>query len=82
VLDFITLGQLEQMMVAHDAWSLFSGAFSGRPEFDGLLSAIRPVRNDQAHFRRVPERELLRCRLACGDLLTLLGKLAPQRPPV
>ncbi|MFL5357214.1 DUF262 domain-containing protein [Archangium sp.] len=75
VLDFITLGQLEQMMVAPDAWALFSGAFSGKPEFDGLLKAIKPVRNDQAHFRRVPEQELLRCRLACGDLLTLLGRL-------
>ncbi len=82
MLDFITLGQLEQLMVATEAWGLFSGAFMGRPEFDGLLSAIRPVRNDKAHFRRVPERELLRCKLACGDFLVLLGKLAPQGPLV
>jgi len=71
-LDFAYLGQLAQMIVNRDAWDLFKHLFRDKRQLEDLVADITPVRNDHAHFRRVPERELLRCRLRCEDLLYML----------
>jgi hypothetical protein len=79
VLDYLYLGQLTKLVQAGETWDQFSGLFRGRKEvLQDLVSKIAPVRNDRAHFRPVPEKELLRCSLACDDLLTLL-RTQPSR---
>jgi hypothetical protein len=76
VLDFAYLGQLSQLMVANQAWELFRSAFSDKRQLEDLCKAIVPVRNDRAHFRSVPDQELLRCRVATTDLAKALKRLA------
>jgi hypothetical protein len=68
VLDFAYLSQLVQLMLWQKAWDMFKSMFRDKRELEDILRSISPVRNDQAHFRSVPERELTRCRLACEDL--------------
>jgi hypothetical protein len=75
MLEFTYLGQLVALMTAGDAWALFKQPFRDKREFEDLVKAITPVRNDAAHFRTVPLRELERCRLAIGDLLALLVRV-------
>jgi hypothetical protein len=75
VLDYCYLGQLAQCVASGDAWALFTKAFRDKRQLDDLVACITPVRNDRAHFRHVPGRELDRCRIACEDLVGLLAKL-------
>jgi hypothetical protein len=75
LLDYCYLGQLGQLMMANNAWALFREAFRDKRELEDLLRAITPVRNDLAHFRRVPAKELDRARVAADDILTAIGKL-------
>ena len=72
VLDFCYLGQLGQLITSGPGWSLFKEALGQKPEIERRIREIVPVRNDFAHFRQVPERELLRCRIAVEDLMELL----------
>lgn len=72
LLDFIYLGQLAQLIISREAWELFKHLFRDKRQFEDIVADISPVRNDQAHFRRVPDRELVRCKLRCEDLLYLL----------
>jgi hypothetical protein len=76
VLDFASFGQLCQLMVANRAWELFRSAFRDKRELEDLCKAIVPVRNDRAHFRSVPNQELLRCAVATVDLAKALKLLA------
>jgi hypothetical protein len=76
VLDFAYLGQLSQLMMANQAWELFRSPFSDKRQLEDLCKAILPVRNDRAHFRSVPDQELLRCRVAMADLAKALKRLA------
>jgi hypothetical protein len=75
ILDFCYLGQLIQLMVAGPAWQLFRTAFDDKRQLEDLAKAIIPVRNDAAHFRSVPELELLRSRVAVSDLVARLNQL-------
>ena len=50
-------------------------AFRDKRELEDLIRAIVPVRNDAAHYRSVPRRELERCRLAIDDLTILISRL-------
>jgi hypothetical protein len=76
LLDFAYLGQLSQLMTANEAWELFRSAFTDKRQVEDLCKAIVPVRNDRAHFRSVPDQELLRCRVATVDLAKALKRLA------
>lgn len=75
LLDYCYLGQLGQLMSANHAWKLFKPAFRDVRELEDLLKCVIPVRNDLAHFRRVPAKELDRCRVAADDLLSATAKL-------
>jgi hypothetical protein len=72
VLHYAYFGQLVQLMVANQAWVMFRDLFRDKRELEDIAADVTPVRNSNAHFRTVPERELLRCRLRCEDLLQLL----------
>lgn len=74
LLDFCYIGQLEQLIRASMAWDMFKDMFSNKRQLRTWFEAIHPVRNDRAHFRTVPRREADRCRVACGDLLSILRK--------
>jgi hypothetical protein len=73
--DCMYIGQLEILMITAAAWPLFQSSFQDKRQVNDLFRAIIPVRNDHAHFSPVPDKELLRCRLACDDLLFLVGKI-------
>jgi len=71
-LHYAYLGQLSQLVAANQAWDMFAHMFRDKRELDDMIADIMPVRNDSAHFRSVPERELVRCKLRCQDLLYIL----------
>ena len=75
-LDYSYLGQLMHLMLATDAWAIYGGPFDDKRHLQDLMKAIVPVRNDTAHFRSVPEKELQRCKVAVSDLEKLLDALA------
>jgi hypothetical protein len=72
LLDYLYLGHLIQIMKSNDVWQLFHDRFRDKRQLEDLADAIIPVRNDAAHFRSVPARELDRCRVAVGDLQGLM----------
>lgn len=74
MLDYCYLGQLSQLMLHESAWELFRDMFQDRRHLEDLFRAITPVRNDHAHFRTVPSKELQRCKVAADDLLQLIRK--------
>ncbi len=73
-LDFTYLGQLGQLITWNAAWDMFKPMFRDKRELEDMLRDISQVRNDSAHFRSVPKRELDRCRIRCEDLLTIVEK--------
>jgi hypothetical protein len=75
-LDYSYLGQLMRLMQAKDAWAIYGKPFRDQRELEDLMKAIISVRNDTAHFRSVPEKELIRCKLAVSDLEKRLDALA------
>lgn len=74
ILDYTYLGQLGKMIMWSGSWDLFRHLFKDKRELTEMLAEITPVRNDKAHFRPVPSRELDRCRIRCDDLLQLVEK--------
>ena len=65
-------------MVWNKAWDLFKSIFRDKRELDDMIAAIAPVRNDEAHFRRAPARELERCKLRCEDLVAVVEQHHPS----
>jgi len=65
------LGQLMTLMLHRTAWNLFKGLFRDQRHLQDLMAAITPVRADRAHFTSVPAKEVLRCKIACDDLLVI-----------
>jgi hypothetical protein len=74
--EFCYLGQLAQLIIANEAWDLFKEPFRDKRELEDLIGAIVPVRNDAAHFRSVPQKEMDRCRLAADDLEQMIKRLS------
>ncbi|MBN1345362.1 MAG: hypothetical protein JXQ73_21900 [Phycisphaerae bacterium] len=66
--ECLYLGQLTSLMVANHAWGSFRSAFRDKRQLEDLVTGISLVRNDLAHFRKVPDKELMRCRICCDDL--------------
>jgi len=70
---YCTIGELEQVVVQF--WPLFRDVFHERREFDKLLSSLVRVRNNLSHARPVAHKDLARCRVACQDLIDMIGEL-------
>ena len=79
ILDYAYLGQLGSLMLWGPAWDMFKGSFRDKRQLEDLLNAIKPVRNDLAHFRVVPAKELDRCRITADDLVAILEREAESR---
>ena len=79
LLDYFYLGQLVKIVQSNDVWPEFKDIFKDKGQLQQTIGAIAKVRNDRAHFRAVPEKELQRCVLACDDLLTLLRRMDAGR---
>lgn len=80
ILDCAYLGQLGELIKSNSSWALFQYMFRDKRELEDLLKDVTPVRNDCAHFRTVPDREMDRCRLRCEDLLVIISKQPPAAP--
>ncbi len=78
LLDYLYLGQLIRLIQSDDIWAEFKPVFKDKNQLQQALATISRVRNDRAHFRPVPEKELQRCVLACDDLLTMIERRAPD----
>jgi hypothetical protein len=74
ILNFAYIGQLKILMFDGTIWPTFKPKFTDKRQLEEMIADIAPVRNEQAHFRKIPERELQRCRLTCEDLLAILGE--------
>ena len=74
ILHYAYLGQLIELMLSNLVWSDFRSSFRDKRELEDISRDVSAVRNDSAHFRLIPERELFRCALRCEDLMHLLRK--------
>lgn len=74
IMECLYLGQVGDLMVSNQAWALFKHLFRDKRHLQDLMAAISPVRNDKAHFLKVPPKELDRCRIACDDLLVIYDR--------
>ena len=74
--DGMYISQLIQLILWKKAWPLFQPYLPNKREIERWRNEVTPVRNDQAHFREVPEKELNRCWLACDDFIVALDKAA------
>ena len=71
IFECLYFGHLIALMVGKLSWPLFSHLFRDKRQLEDLFASISPVRNDHAHFAKVPQKELDRCRIACDDLLVI-----------
>lgn len=74
IVDLMYIGQLLMLIVYRKAWHLFQPDFKDKQYLANIFASITPVRNDRAHFNPVPEKELLRCYIACDDLSVLIDR--------
>jgi hypothetical protein len=78
VIDYLYIMQLPPLLFANDvgteAKARFGTAPDARQRLTAALDPIVPVRNEIAHVREVSPDRLQRVSVACGDVLTMLGK--------
>ncbi|KNH26670.1 hypothetical protein ACS77_15435 [Pseudomonas syringae] len=71
IMSCMYFGHLKDLMISGQSWAYFKSMFRDKRELEDKVSAIIPVRNDNAHFTPTPSKELDRCRIACDDLLVI-----------
>ncbi len=74
-LDYVHIGQLIDLVSKE--WMLFRLVFGEKRFLADKIKDIASVRNDEAHFRNIPQVEKMRAYVACADILTKL-KETPQ----
>ena len=75
VMESMYLGELRNMILSNQAWKLFRSVFRDKNTVEAKVGDIFPVRNDFAHPAPIPPKELLRCWIACDDLLTVMRQV-------
>ena len=69
LLDYVYIGDLLKLIVGPD-WALFRETFKlEKKRVDHACSAIAPARNELAHHRKLPDRDLMRVYVEASDLL-------------
>ena len=74
-LDYVYLGQLVDL--DSKEWPLFRAVFGEKRFLADKIKDIARVRNDEAHFRNIPQVEKMRAYVACAGILTKLRE-TPQ----
>ena len=74
-MECMYLGDLAELILSKHAWQHFQSYFRDKRQFQELIAVVSPVRNDRAHFAKVPHKELDRCRIACDDLLVMVERV-------
>jgi superfamily II DNA or RNA helicase len=69
-LDYVYIGQLVDLVSRE--WLLFRPIFGEKRFLADKVKDIASVRNDEAHFRNIPQVEKMRAYVACADILTKL----------
>jgi hypothetical protein len=69
-LDYVYIAQLVDLVSKE--WPLFKSRFGERRFLADKIKDIASVRNDEAHFRDIPQIEKMRAYVACADILTKL----------
>lgn len=69
-LDYLYLQQLVELISKE--WPLFKPVFGEKSFLMNKLKDIAGVRNDEAHFRNIPQVERMRAYVACSDILARL----------
>ena len=72
VMESMYLGELQNLILSNQAWELFLDVFGDRATVETKIREIVPVRNDFAHPAPIPRKELLRCWIACDDMLAMI----------
>jgi hypothetical protein len=78
-MDGMYLGQLIQLVIWNKAWGLFEPHLPKKKVLNRWAREVTPVRNDTAHFRDVPEKELYRCWIVCDDFIVCLDRAIEAR---
>ncbi len=66
-LDYLYLQQLVELISRE--WALFKSVFGEKSFLMNKVKDIAGVRNDEAHFRNIPQVERMRAYVACSDIL-------------
>jgi SNF2 family DNA or RNA helicase len=69
-LDYVYIAQLVDLV--SNEWLLFKPVFGERRFLADKVKDIASVRNDEAHFRNIPQIEKMRAYVACADILNKL----------
>jgi len=77
VVDYLTLGQVQNLLLTGDGWKEASRRYGWGNDLHQRLTAafdqgIKPIRNAIAHVREVEPDRLQRASLACSDVLAML----------
>jgi hypothetical protein len=74
LLDFVYISDLLKVVCGPD-WHLFRTAFnSDKSKIDYATKIIAPARNELAHNREMPSRDLMRAYLEATDLLEIISR--------
>lgn len=77
VVDYLTLGQLPNLLFAGEVWnqarSRLGGGDSPKVKLQDALKSIVPIRNEIAHVREVDSDRLMRASVACSDVLGMIS---------
>lgn len=72
-LDYVYIAQLVELVSKE--WMLFRPVFGEKRFLADKVKDIASVRNDEAHFRNIPQVEKMRAYVACADILTKLKEM-------
>jgi hypothetical protein len=77
IVDYLYLGQIPQLLFSERTQQFAREVLGGMPDVKQKLSTaigqIAPVRNEIAHVREVASDRLLRAKLACSDILSMVA---------
>lgn len=73
-LSCMYFGDLMNLIINNKSWVLFKSMFKDKRQLEDIVKTIIPVRNDSAHFARIPPKEMSRCQINCDDLLVIVEK--------
>jgi hypothetical protein len=84
VVDYLYLGQIPQLLFSEQTQQLAREALGEASDFkqklNSAISQIAPVRNEIAHIREVSPDRLLRAKVACSDIMSMVAHSLGRAP--